>query len=171
MTNVDGIVNITLAEIQICETLKNHPHPNVAQYLGCIEKDNKIHGICFVKYKITLADHLAKGYPIDVDHCMAGLEKAVSHLHSLKLVHNDIKPSNIMFDDNNEPILIDFDSCQYDGQALLKGGTSQWADWTIGTAYFASDIDGLRRIREYLEVYNSCGLAEAISKCNDPLFS
>ncbi|KAI1132330.1 kinase-like protein [Nemania abortiva] len=144
----------TLQEVQICEVLSRHPHPNIAQYLGCLVTDDKIHGICFVKYRMTLAKHLRKGYPIDVDLCLAGVEKAVSHLHSLKLVHNDINPSNIMLDDNNEPVLIDFDSCKYEGEELgLKGGTEGWADPTARIATFDNDFYGLAKIREYLVAY------------------
>ncbi|KAI1426495.1 kinase-like protein [Xylaria sp. FL1777] len=142
-------------EIRICEILRLHPHPNIAQYLGCVVMDDKIHGVCFVKYKMTLAKHLRKGYPIDADRCLAGLEKAVSHLHALKLVHNDINPSNIMLDDENEPVLIDFDSCKYEGEQLgLKGGTEGWADRTARIASFDNDFYGLGRIREHLVAYN-----------------
>ncbi|KAI8947946.1 kinase-like protein [Xylaria longipes] len=145
----------TLQEVQMCEILRQHPHPNIAQYLGCLVTDNKIRGVCFVKYKMTLAEYLRKGYPIDVDHCLAGVERAVSHLHALKLVHNDLNPSNIMLDDNNEPILIDFDSCKYEGGELgLKGGTVGWADCTARIASFANDFYGLVKIREHLVAYN-----------------
>ncbi|KAI0469458.1 kinase-like protein [Xylaria cf. heliscus] len=145
----------TLQEIQVCELLRQYPHPNIAQYLGCLVTDNKIHGICFAKYKMTLTEHLRKGYPINVDHCLVGIENGVSHLHSLRLVHNDLNPSNIMLDDNNEPVLIDFDSCRYEGEELgLKGGTEGWADSTVRIASFANDIHSLRKIREHLRAYN-----------------
>jgi serine/threonine protein kinase len=144
-----------LQEIQMCEILRQHPHPNIAQYLGCLVTDNKITGVCFVKYNMTLAEYLRKDYPIDVDHFLAGVEKAVSHLHALKLVHNDLNPSNIMLDDNNEPILIDFDSCKYEGEELgLKGGTEGWEDRTARTASFANDFYSLAKIREHLEAHN-----------------
>ncbi|KAI1171104.1 kinase-like protein [Nemania sp. FL0916] len=152
----------TLQEIQICEILRQHPHPNIAQYLGCLVTDNKIHGICFAKYKITLAEYLRNGYNLNVEQCLAGIERAVSHLHDLKLVHNDLNPFNIMLDDNNEPILIDFDSCMYEGEELgLKGGTEGWAEHDIRTASFANDIYGLAKIREHLAAYDHHSLTRA----------
>jgi hypothetical protein len=43
-------------EIRICEVLKEHPHPNIAQYLGGIVQNNRIKDLVFTKYQITLAD-------------------------------------------------------------------------------------------------------------------
>ena len=101
--------------------------------------DNKIRAICFPKYKITLADYLRDGNELDVGLCLAGIEKAVAHLHSLNLVHGDLTPSNIMLDDENEPILIDFDSCRHEGEKLLKGGTTEWSDCGAKIASFSND--------------------------------
>ncbi|KAK5636109.1 hypothetical protein RRF57_011821 [Xylaria bambusicola] len=145
--------SLILSEIRIGEILRHHPHPNIAQYLGCLEADNRIRGICYIKYKITLADYLRDGSPLDVDHCLAGIEKAVSHLHSLKLVHGDLSPLNIMLDDNNEPILIDFDSCQLEGDETIKGGTLNWSDCGAKVASFANDEYALAKIRKHLLAY------------------
>ncbi|KAI0505436.1 serine/threonine kinase [Xylaria bambusicola] len=149
------IHSLTLSEIRVCEILRHHPHPNIAQYLGCLEGDNRIRGICYVKYKMTLADYLREGNPIDVDHFLAGIEKAVSHLHSLKLVHGDLGPMNIMLNDNNEPILIDFDSCRLEGEELIKGGTPKWSDYDAKVASFANDEYSLEKIRKHLLEYTS----------------
>ncbi|KAG6245556.1 hypothetical protein E4U23_005282 [Claviceps purpurea] len=46
----------------------------------------------------------------DKDLCLEGIERDVRHLHSLGIVHNDISPANIMFDELDRPVIIDFDS-------------------------------------------------------------
>ncbi|KAJ3578819.1 hypothetical protein NPX13_g1742 [Xylaria arbuscula] len=149
------IPSLTLSEIRILEVLKQYPHPNIVQYFGCLETDNTIRGICYAKHGITLGDHLERGYPLDVDKCLSGIEKAVSHLHSLRLVHNDLTPYNIMLNDRNEPILIDFDSCLYEGEKIRKGGTPEWSDCGAKIASFSNDEFALERIREYLAAYKS----------------
>jgi serine/threonine protein kinase len=53
---------------------------------------------------------------------MDSIEAATAHLHQLGLAHNDISPNNIMFDDENVSVLIDFDSCAPFRNDLVKGG-------------------------------------------------
>src|SRR6266566_2121582 len=48
------IADSFLAEAEVCEVLKRHPHPNIATYLGCQVSDGRIIGICFAKYHRTL---------------------------------------------------------------------------------------------------------------------
>jgi serine/threonine protein kinase len=112
-----------LNEVEVCETLRKNPHPNIAQYLVCTVEDNRITGLCLVRYDITLSDKLKLGASIDVNRCLQGIRRGVEHLHGLGLVHTDLNPTNIMMD-GDEPIIIDFDSCRRQGQELgLKAGT------------------------------------------------
>lgn len=67
----------------------------------------------------------------DWDALAIGILKGLSHAHSKKVIHQDIKPGNIMVTKRGDPILIDFGSASfqhkrdqgYDGQA----GTSLYA--------------------------------------------
>jgi hypothetical protein len=43
-----------LAEVKACEVMKNHPHRNIAWYLGCFVKHGRIRAIAFEKYPISL---------------------------------------------------------------------------------------------------------------------
>ncbi|KAI0478145.1 kinase-like domain-containing protein [Xylaria cf. heliscus] len=115
-----------LHEAEACEILSKHPHPNIARYLGCIVKDGKIKGLGFDKYPVTLSKILEDKTPFNKGSCIRGIEAGVQHMHSLGLVHNDLKPANIMMDGDN-PIIIDFDSCKPEGEKLLKGGTYEWS--------------------------------------------
>lgn len=142
---------LTLHEIEVCELLKKHPHRNVAQYLGCVVSGGRIRGLCFVKYKLTLRKRLQAATPLNKDLCLQGIENGIRHLHSLNIVHNDINPMNIMIDDMDQPILIDFDSCQRQGQKLgIKAGTRGWSIEGSEYALFENDFFGLSRLREHM---------------------
>ncbi|KAI0454716.1 hypothetical protein F5B21DRAFT_503963 [Xylaria acuta] len=140
------IPTVILNEVEACEILIKHPHPNVARYLGCIINDGKIKGLGFDKYPITLDKMLKDETPFDKDRCIRGIEAGVQHMHGLGLVHNDLNPANIMMDGDN-PIIIDFDSCKPEGEKLLKGGTPDWSteEWYSKRS---NDHYGLSKIRE-----------------------
>lgn len=141
-----------LNEVEMCEMLAKHPHSNVAQYLGCVVEDNRVTGLCFARYHMTLTDKVSSGTPFDREACLRGIEKGINHLHGLGLVHNDLNPSNIMVDgDGSNPVIIDFDSCRPEGQELgCKGGTPDWAAEGITHANRENDLYGLSKIKEFL---------------------
>lgn len=142
-----------LREVQICEFLKKHPHPNIATYIGCVVDANRIKGLCLVRYKMTLEERLKVAAPFDKDLCLRGIEQGIQHLHSLGLVHNDINPHNVMVDEMDHAVIIDFDSCQHEGRKLVKGGTIGWSMEEMekmGYSRFENDAFGLSKIRELL---------------------
>jgi serine/threonine-protein kinase len=58
----------------------------------------------------TLADRLCGGplQPADAVGLLVKLCGAVSHIHSRRFVHRDLRPSNIVFTTRGEPVLVDF---------------------------------------------------------------
>lgn len=49
---------------------------------------------------------------------------ALAYLHSLKIMHLDVKPGNIMLDSNNNAVLVDFGLAkQYDGSGIQQSST------------------------------------------------
>ena len=141
----------TLQEVKVCELLRKHPHPNVARYLGCVVEEGRIKGLCFMQYKMTLAKRLRIAAPFDRKLCLAGIEKGIQHLHSIGIVHNDINPSNIMVDELDHPVLIDFDSCRRKGQKLgLKAGTWGWSIEGSEYAQFQNDLYSLSKLQEFM---------------------
>ncbi|KAF2966208.1 hypothetical protein GQX73_g7371 [Xylaria multiplex] len=145
-----------LNEIAACEILKKYPHPNVAPYLGCVVKDGRVRGLCFVKYPRTLAERVKMLTPFDVHSFQQGIREGVDHLHKCGLIHNDLNPSNIMIDDADKAIIIDFDSCKPEGEKL--SGKSGTPGWTVDGAKFAvreNDFYALEKIDAFLKQADS----------------
>ncbi|KAF5021201.1 hypothetical protein F66182_6761 [Fusarium sp. NRRL 66182] len=140
-----------LHEATIWEALKDSPHPNIARFLGCIIKEKRLAGLCFVKYSMNLFEVVRSSKAVDIEGCLLGIENGIQHLHGLGYVHNDLNPSNIMME-GDVPIIIDMDSCQLEGAKIgVKGGTVGWASCESGYAERKNDIDALSKIRSYLE--------------------
>ena len=56
----------------------------------------------------TLVDHLKKVNSGLIDKFFAGVVAGVDYLHSLRIVHGDIKLQNIFVDEKHEPVIGDF---------------------------------------------------------------
>ncbi|KAF7876300.1 hypothetical protein EAF04_001396 [Stromatinia cepivora] len=154
-----------LREVKMCEFLKLHPHPNISLYGGCLSTNGRVSGICFKQYISTLlhkvnprhlnkSEFLSSGR-LSVDNsikaCLDGVRAGIYHLHSLGIIHNDITPSNIMFEADGTPILIDFDSCTMVGESLHKiKRTHGWHDPEVQTAVEKNDLDAFTELQNWL---------------------
>jgi serine/threonine protein kinase len=58
--------------------------------------------------------------------CVFGIAAGMSYLHSRRVIHQDLKPDNILFDQNFEPVIQDF------GLARVVIESDPAGDWTIG---------------------------------------
>ena len=91
-----------------------------------------ITGLCFVRYKETLSERLSdSNRPLNLHSCLQGVKNGLDHLHDLALNHNDINPANITLDKEDVPIIIDFDSCQREGDLSFGIGTLGWTNGSI----------------------------------------
>jgi tRNA A-37 threonylcarbamoyl transferase component Bud32 len=99
-----GIEN--LHEITFCNTLH---HPNIAQtFIVCItEKSVKI---IMKKYKHPLKSKKDQAY---TKRYMKDILSALVYLHENNITHGDIKPSNLLVDENNTVIISDFGLSRY----------------------------------------------------------
>lgn len=152
---------LLLHEAETLEQLAHHgQHPNIIRYHGCIVKRGRIVGIVLDRHTETLQQRLEgdvenfgtdDGNEIfDKDLCIRKIESAAKHIHSLGLAHNDLNPSNIMLK-HEEPIIIDFGSCQPFGKALVSAGTPGWVDIDgCNTSALRNDEIALDRIRTWL---------------------
>ena len=87
----------------------------------------------------------------DPETILKGIEAGIQHLHSLGLIHGDIKPQNILMR-GDTPVIADFDSWHREGSALdgPKGGTRFWEKEGAEFALPENDFFSLARIREWL---------------------
>ncbi|KAL1631685.1 hypothetical protein SLS56_004359 [Neofusicoccum ribis] len=144
--------SILLEEAEKCEILRKHPHPNIAKYFGCVVHDGRITGLCFLKYEMSLLQRLKDPRSFDAKRCMKQIEAGVQHLHNLDLVHCDINPYNVMMDDGDTPVIIDFDSCRRKGDKLgMKAGTMGWTNEDFELARPENDFYGIEKIREFID--------------------
>ncbi|KAG5752309.1 hypothetical protein H9Q72_006812 [Fusarium xylarioides] len=132
----DDIPQLLLHEAKIYEILREHPHPNLGQSLGCVVgEDDRLEGLALIKYKTTLFEHAHDISSLDFgqrDKCIAALKSTLKHLHSLRLAHNDLSPLNVMFTDKGKPILLNFNAYHPIETKLDKG-----EQWTTGREYRA----------------------------------
>jgi hypothetical protein len=144
--------NLLINEAQVYETLKKNPHPNIAQYHGCNFKEGRITSLCLVKYKKTLWERVNMDpRPFDIDNIMRGIWAGIDHLHSLGLIHCDMKPDNVFMEDDDTPIIGDFDACCKEGERLgEKLGTPGWTVEDFKWARRQNDAYGILRIEEWL---------------------
>jgi serine/threonine protein kinase len=116
--------DITAREIRRCEFLRQHTHPNICQYHSVTldEAGLRVSGLIFDRYDGSLHDNVRGGASFDAAKCLRHLKRAIEHLHSLGLVHCDIKPDNIFVRNSPEHyVLGDFDSTHYDDTFWRQG--------------------------------------------------
>ncbi|KAF2254812.1 serine/threonine-protein kinase-like protein [Trematosphaeria pertusa] len=143
---------LLLREVEIMELLMRNPHPYIIGYRGCMIKRGRIVGLVLDRHPMTLKQRLKKGARhFNVESCMKKIISAVHHLHSLGLAHNDLTPMNIMIDESDTPIVIDYGSCQPFGSTLITGGTLGWIEEDFTTSEQRHDEIGLGKIRAWLE--------------------
>ncbi|KAI0805766.1 kinase-like domain-containing protein [Xylaria sp. FL0064] len=155
-------------EIEMCEILRRHPHPNIALYYGCCANCGRATALCFKKYKATLMElvnpqHLDKrqfmlgGRPSVSDDIRSGLvalQGALNHLHSLGFAHNDVNPMNVMMDgESGTWVLVDFGSCRRIGeslQATKAKRTHGWHDPNMNIASAMNDWEAFEELMVWL---------------------
>ncbi len=100
----EGIPSTALREIAILKKMK---HPNVVNVEGIAFNNNNNIELCleYCRYDLKkLIEHKKKDTSFYtekfVKNMMYQLLKGVEHLHSHKILHRDLKPQNILVDDN-----------------------------------------------------------------------
>nr|POE54163.1 hypothetical protein CFP56_63466 [Quercus suber] len=143
---------LMLQEAEVMEILARNPHPHIVRYRGCLIQRGRIVGIVLDRYSITLLDRMReRAQYFDVDNFMHKLTSAIDHLHSLGLAHNDLTPMIVMLEDANDPVLIDYGSCQPFGGTLITAGTRGWIDEEFDLSAQKNDQSALTRLRKWLE--------------------
>lgn len=128
-------------------------HPNVVRMYHLAESEGKTYLIMQWIEGETLAKLIVRKGPLPCDWAKrigGGLAGALAAAHALKILHRDIKSSNVMMDSDGEPHLSDFGLAR-----LLKdsGGTSHGI--FLGTPDYASPEQASSRpLDERSDIYS-----------------
>lgn len=145
-------------EIQNCEVLRRHPHPNVCAYHGVtVGEDGYVTNLVFDRYSSDLLNYVDKGGVVNVKDFLGQIEAGLKHIHRLGYVHVDVKPANVFVDEEADPVryaIGDFDSMHEQGRyAEHKGWTPKWASkelTDVGIVVVEMDFYGLKKVQEWL---------------------
>ncbi|KAK0188110.1 hypothetical protein F5146DRAFT_1062051 [Armillaria mellea] len=91
-------------EMKIIRTFKSDPHPSIIPFYSFVITPS---------YALITMAYLPALVPVEVDESRARgwfrfLLSGVEFLHKRGVVHNDIKPANILISHKNIPVLVDF---------------------------------------------------------------
>ncbi|KAJ5808584.1 hypothetical protein N7474_009853 [Penicillium riverlandense] len=85
----------------------------------------------------------------DKDGILEKIKAGILHLHRLGLVHNDINPVNILLDQDDSPVICDFNFYTPVGHSLdAIGRTYEWYDENVQFADPRNDLDPFEEICE-----------------------
>ncbi|KAI0315826.1 hypothetical protein OF83DRAFT_1061408 [Amylostereum chailletii] len=118
-------------EMKIVRTFKHDPHPSIVPFHSFIITPS---------YALITMDFLPELIPVEVpEHkakeWMRSLLSGVEFLHKRGVVHNDIKPANILLTEDRVPVLVDFGFAEkYD----TAGSKAFHSNLTYGTPEYLS---------------------------------
>jgi hypothetical protein len=132
-------------DLENCQMLMQHPHPNVLPYLRCLVEDRRVTGLCFKRASKTLIEMVNPKIVLKVkfdalrhsllnkEKLLQGYEASIRHIHSIRYVHNDVCLTNLMVLDDGTLVVIDFDMLTKKG-AIQYDGRFEWSDQEVNVA-------------------------------------
>ena len=139
--------NLLKREVDILSTMD---HPNIVKYFGIFEDDLFIHIVMEYLKGQDLSKIISLKNYNDFSENQMGiiiqqLLKALSFIHSKKIIHRDIKPENILFSDKKNLYtlkLIDFGLAANSDQEIKTVGTPSYMspEMIDGNVTYVSDI-------------------------------
>lgn len=136
---------------EVYSVLKNLSHPNIANVYDVFRNENET--IVLEEYidGLTISEYLVDNlYSLKgVKAIISSLCDALEFLHSHKIIHKDIKPENIMIDNDGNVKLIDFDASRI--YKYYQNSDTQ----IIGTTgYAAPEQYGTNQTDERTDIYS-----------------
>lgn len=99
----------TNAGYQEAKTLSHIDHPNIVKILGTSKNNNTFIVVMQHLDGGNLQDRLSRSYSVEKFLPIAKqICNALKHAHKHKILHNNLRPSNILFDDNGQIKITDF---------------------------------------------------------------
>ena len=120
---------------QEAKMLSRLKHPNIVPILSYGEENGHLYYVLPYMPMGSLADRLANG-PITMDetaHIISQTAAALQHAHDQGVVHRDVKPSNILLDEDDNAQLSDFGFAYWSETTLSLTGSGM-----IGTPGYMS---------------------------------
>lgn len=135
---------------EVYEVLRTLSHPNIS---NVYEVFNNKAGVTVLEEYIdgqTVSEYLLENLytPSGVKSVIGSLCDALHFLHSNKIIHKDIKPDNVMIDNNGTVKLIDFDAAR-----IYKPYQSEDTKILGTTGYAAPEQYGLNQTDERTDIY------------------
>jgi eukaryotic-like serine/threonine-protein kinase len=132
------------------DALDRLSHPSILRLLDVVEHDGGVALVVPYAPGGSLADRVAAldgGLtPSVVADLGARLGTALAAAHNAGLVHRDVKPANILFDLEGQPLLADFGTARLVGDRPPPAGTAEYLDPEVAAGAppgVASDVYGL----------------------------
>ena len=113
---------------------KRLKHPNVVKTYGAFEENNTVYCVMDYVQGCSLEDLIRSNLWLTEEDCLKysrQICEALEYIHSMGILHLDIKPANVMLSTKGHVVLIDF------GTAMLVGRTGTiplGLTWTSGYA-------------------------------------
>jgi eukaryotic-like serine/threonine-protein kinase len=138
---------------QEARALANLNHENIVQVLDFGEQDTVPFLVMDYLPGGTLKDRLGRQYGWqEVANLLAPVAKALAYAHKHKIIHRDVKPSNILFKLNQQPVLTDFGIAKVLEQDKT---TDLTGTGVIGTPQYMSPEQGLGKgVDERTDIYS-----------------
>uniref|UniRef100_A0ABI0P5N9 Interleukin 1 receptor associated kinase 2 n=1 Tax=Bos taurus TaxID=9913 RepID=A0ABI0P5N9_BOVIN len=151
------------AEVQIC---RRCCHPNVLPLLGCCTGEQFYSLIYPYMANGSLQDRLqGQGgsdplpWPQRISIC-SGLLHAVEHLHSLEIIHGNVKSSNVLLDQNFTPKLAHSMAHPCPVNRTSKYTMMKTHLFQASTAYLPEDFIRVGQLTKRVDIF-SCGIVLA----------
>ena len=146
------------AFLREAHNLANLIHPGIVSVLEVIESNNTVYIVMEYINGGSLDEHIVQAGRLTEEESIDSMLKlcsAVGFMHERKMLHLDIKPKNVMLDEDGELYLIDFGlSKQYTSDGEPESSTTIG----LGTPGYAPGeqamrLDGDKRFRATLDIY------------------
>ena len=131
------------------EILSKFDHENIHKVLDMFISKNKNQYLITPYYQNNLNDYVSKKLPENViKQIILQILKGANYLHSMKYIHRDIKPDNILLSSEGKIILTDFDLCRQESKGkedkLTKTAVTLYyraPEIFYGDSYYTTKVD------------------------------
>ncbi|OCK96042.1 uncharacterized protein K441DRAFT_554590, partial [Cenococcum geophilum 1.58] len=99
------------------------PYLNIVRYYSYIINYGHITGLALKKYGVILQYcHKDVPYNLNITAYINSIRASIRHLHFLRLAYNNLNPTNIALNSDDNPIILNFGSYKKFSKELLLGG-------------------------------------------------